>query len=71
MLACSAYLALRATHNDVPTAFVSSLSGTLTIGVCKEIWDVFHPGTPSWKDLTADVLGTLLGIASACTMTAE
>ncbi len=71
MLSCSAYLALRATHNDEPTALVSSLLGTLTVGIGKEVWDVFHPGTPSWKDLTADLLGTLLGIASAFAMTNE
>jgi uncharacterized protein YfiM (DUF2279 family) len=71
MLSAGTYLALRVTHNDEPTAFVSSLTGTLTIGIGKEVWDVFHPGTPSWKDLTADLLGTLLGISSAYALTAE
>lgn len=71
MLSCSAYLALRTTHNGEPTAFVSSLTGSLTVGIVKEIWDVFHPGTPSWKDLTADLLGSLLGTASAYAMTAR
>jgi putative lipoprotein len=37
----------------------------LAAGVGKEVLDFTGYGTPSWKDLTADVAGTIVGLALA------
>ncbi len=36
---------------------------TLSIGVLKEIYDMFSPGTPDIGDVAADVFGDSLGIS--------
>ena len=61
MLASSAYLQLKVSHNGEDMAFVSCLGITLSLGVGKELYDVIHPGHPSWKDLAADAVGALFG----------
>lgn len=33
----------------------------LAVGVGKEIWDKYHNGVPSWKDLAWDFLGVAVG----------
>lgn len=38
---------------------------SLTFGVGKEIYDLSGHGTPSWRDLTWDVVGTGVGTAIA------
>lgn len=38
---------------------------TLTLGVGKELADLAGLGTPSWKDLTWDAIGTVAGLALA------
>ena len=40
-------------------------SVALSAGVAKELWDLAGNGTPSWKDLTWDALGTAVGLALA------
>ncbi|MCA9674948.1 MAG: hypothetical protein KC464_07940, partial [Myxococcales bacterium] len=35
----------------------------LSAGVAKELWDATGRGDPSWKDLTWDVVGTVVGVA--------
>ncbi len=49
-------------HQELDVASARSrqiaVSGTLLLGVAKEIYDaVSHRGTPSWKDLVADLVG--------------
>ena len=61
MLSSSAYLGLKVSSNEERAAFVSSLGMTIGVGAAKEIFDMVHPGHPSWKDLTADVLGAMAG----------
>ncbi|HEX7344678.1 MAG TPA: hypothetical protein VF398_10455 [bacterium] len=61
MLSSSAYLQLKVHHNEPNAALLSSMGLTLTLGVGKELYDVIHPGHPSWKDLAADAVGALLG----------
>jgi uncharacterized protein YfiM (DUF2279 family) len=67
MLSGSAFLQMKISHNDADFAFVSSCGFSLTLGAAKEIYDLIHPGHPSWKDLAVDALGSLLGalVASA------
>ncbi len=36
---------------------------TLTIGISKEIYDIFTPGTPDIGDIVADLFGDSLGIS--------
>ncbi len=38
-------------------------SVALLAGVGKELWDASGHGTPSWKDLTWDVVGAVAGLA--------
>lgn len=40
-------------------------SVALTAGVAKELWDLAGNGTPSWKDLTWDLIGTAVGLGLA------
>jgi putative lipoprotein len=61
MLSSTAYLGLVANNNDHDQSLVGAIGGTVLIGIGKEIWDIYHPGTPSWRDLTADALGALIG----------
>ena len=61
LLSSSSYLQMKVHHNEPDAALVSSLGLTLTLGVGKELYDVIHPGHPSWKDLAADAVGALLG----------
>jgi len=61
MLSSSAYLQMKVAHNGTDAALVSSVGLTLTLGVGKELYDIIHPGHPSWKDLAADAMGALLG----------
>jgi len=61
MLSSSIYLQMKVHHNEPKAVLVSSLGLTLTLGVGKELYDVIHPGHPSWKDLAADAVGALLG----------
>ena len=61
MLSSSTYLQMKVHHNEPDAALAASLGLTLTLGVGKELYDVMHPGHPSWKDLAADALGALIG----------
>ncbi len=61
MLSSTTYLQLQAAHNGTDAALATSLGLTLGLGVGKELYDVIHPGHPSWKDLAADAVGALLG----------
>jgi putative lipoprotein len=61
MLSSATFLGFAATNNNHEQSLVAAIGGTILIGVGKEIWDMYHPGTPSWKDLTADALGALIG----------
>lgn len=62
MLAGGGFLSLKVTRNDEEVSFVSTIGITLGIGIMKEVYDYYHPGhRSSWKDLTADALGALLG----------
>ena len=40
-------------------------SVALSAGIAKELWDLAGNGTPSWKDLTWDLLGTVVGLGLA------
>jgi len=52
----------RFVHTNRDRARMVGVSFTFTLGAGKEIWDYFHPGhDASWKDLTADGLGIVLG----------
>lgn len=61
MLSSMSYLGLTAFNNDRDPSLIGAIGGTLVIGAGKEIWDMIHPGQPSWKDLTADAAGALIG----------
>jgi uncharacterized protein YfiM (DUF2279 family) len=61
-LSSGAALALEAGHTKEDVALISAFSGAVLVGIGKEIWDMVHPGQPSWKDLTADVIGAGLGV---------
>jgi len=62
MLASSGFLSLKVTRNDEDFSFVSSVGLTFGLGVLKEIYDWSHPDhQASWRDLTADLLGAVLG----------
>ncbi len=60
-------------HISVSAALSSSISSfcgkgagflaTLSIGVLKEVHDVFAPGTPDIGDVIADIFGDLLGVS--------
>lgn len=43
-------------------------SFALGLGVAKELYDATGAGTPSWKDLAWDVVGTVTGLAVAWTI---
>ena len=47
---------------------VSGAAVSLTAGVAKELWDFSGHGDPSWKDLTWDVIGCVVGLAVALAM---
>jgi putative lipoprotein len=68
MLSSSAYFGLTAGHLDSEASLLSAIGGTLALGITKEIWDMIHPGTPSWKDFTADAVGALVGGLAAKTI---
>jgi uncharacterized protein YfiM (DUF2279 family) len=61
MLSSTIYLGLVANDNNHGQSLLGAITGTLIIGAGKEIWDKFHPGTPSWRDLTADAVGAIFG----------
>ena len=46
-------------------ATITGPGGTISLGAgaAKELWDLSGHGDPSWKDLAADVAGTVLGLA--------
>lgn len=44
-------------------ALLAAGSFTLAVGVGKELLDLAGYGDPSWKDLAADLAGTLVGLA--------
>lgn len=50
---------------DRPGRFAVGGGIALGAGVAKELWDLSGGGDPSWKDLAADVAGTVLGLAVA------
>ena len=33
----------------------------LAAGICKEIWDKYHNGVASWRDVSWDVIGVAAG----------
>ena len=64
-LAATAYYAARRERGwrDRPSQRVA-FGVAFTLGICKELWDRYSGrGTPSWKDLVADLLGTVAGVA--------
>jgi len=65
MLSSAGYLALKVQHNDNDVALVSSIGFSVAVGIGKEVYDIYHPGHPSWKDLAADTLGAILGALMA------
>ncbi len=71
MLSSSGYLQLKVAHNAEDMALVSCLGFTLGLGVGKELYDIIHPGHPSWKDLAADAAGALLGALVAGILISE
>jgi putative lipoprotein len=50
---------------DRPGRFLVGGGVALGAGVAKELWDLSGHGDPSWKDLTADLVGTAVGLALA------
>jgi uncharacterized protein YfiM (DUF2279 family) len=60
-ISSAACMGLIAKHNDRNESLAGAIAGTIVIGLGKEIWDTFHPGQPSWKDLAADAVGALAG----------
>ncbi|MCX6641245.1 MAG: DUF2279 domain-containing protein [bacterium] len=66
-LAGGALATLKATRNNEDQSTVSCFGVTFGLGIAKEIYDLRHPKThqASWKDLTADLLGTACGILLA------
>ncbi len=53
--------------DDVGLRLGVGASVAVTAGVAKELLDLAGMGTPSWKDLTWDLLGTAVGLALAFT----
>ena len=51
--------------DDVGLRLGLGTSVALTAGIAKELWDLAGNGTPSWKDLTWDAIGTVAGLALA------
>lgn len=52
-----AFSALRAAHVDRSASLVGAAAVSAGAGVGREIYDYYHPGTPSLKDLTWDAAG--------------
>jgi putative lipoprotein len=50
---------------DRPGRLALGASIALGAGLGKEVADALGLGTPSWKDFTWDVLGTVLGVTTA------
>ena len=48
-----------------PARAATGAGAALTFGVGKELYDLSGYGTPSWRDLTWDVVGTGVGTAIA------
>jgi len=62
-LSAGGLLALQVTHNDEAQSTVLVFSSVTCLGILKEVFDMYHPHhQASWKDLTADIVGTLLGL---------
>ncbi len=62
VLSGGAFLSLTVTRNDADRSFVSSVGAVIALGMLKEVHDAFAPRhQSSWKDLTADAVGALVG----------
>jgi len=66
MLSCCGTLALKVNHNNPDDAGYIAVSVTIGLGATKELYDMTSPSHhPSWKDLTVDIAGALLGMLVA------
>ena len=53
---------LQVAHNDEDQSLIYSVGVTVCLGAFKEVYDLHHPDRrASWKDLTVDFIGALLG----------
>ncbi len=63
MLSGCAYLALSVAGKDEEQSAAVSAGTVICLGALKEIYDMHNPGgQASWRDLTMDVFGTVLGV---------
>lgn len=69
-LAGSGYLASVPWVEDLQTRALVGSGFSLFVGVGKEVYDWTGRGTPSWKDVTWDVLGTALGVGISVSLDA-
>lgn len=51
------FSALRAMHASQRASLVGAAGVTAVVSVGREVYDYYHPGTPSLKDLTWDAAG--------------
>lgn len=52
------FSALRAAHAGRTASLAGATAVSAGVGVGREIYDFYHPGTPSLKDLSWDAAGT-------------
>ena len=67
-LAAGGYvLGLRATKSRADALLLAG-GFSFGLGIAKETWDLMGHGDPSWKDLTWDAIGSLVGAGIALTI---